>query len=74
MKLVADANVWYDIGTGRIDPDQCRSAQSDLFATPTSLLEIASGNRKPIPLYPTRVDSERSRTSARSAVWLPEPR
>ena len=43
MKLVADANVWYDIGTGRIDPDQFRSAQSELFATPTSLLEIASG-------------------------------
>lgn len=43
MKLVADTNVWYDISTGRIDPLQFKAAGDRLYATPTSLLEIASG-------------------------------
>jgi hypothetical protein len=43
MKLVADANVWYHISTGRIDPLQFKGSGDRLYATPTSLLEIASG-------------------------------
>jgi hypothetical protein len=43
MKLIADANVWYDIGNGRIDPEQFGACGEGLFATPTSLLEVASG-------------------------------
>src|SRR5580700_9926589 len=43
MKLVADANVWYHISTGRIDPLQFEGSGDRLYATPTSLLEIASG-------------------------------
>ncbi|WP_158822445.1 hypothetical protein [Granulicella sp. S156] len=43
MKLIADTNVWYDIGNGIIDPLQFSEAETGLFATPISLLEIASG-------------------------------
>jgi predicted nucleic acid-binding protein len=43
MQLIADANVWYDIASGRVDPQQFAVSRDDLFATPTSLLEIASG-------------------------------
>lgn len=43
MQLVADANVWYHIDSGRIDPDQFNRYCGGLWATPTSLLEIASG-------------------------------
>ena len=43
MKLVADANVWYHIDSGRIDPEQFKRYGGGLYATPTSLLEIASG-------------------------------
>jgi hypothetical protein len=43
MKLIADANVWYDIGNGRIAPEQFGVYGEGLFATPTSLLEVASG-------------------------------
>ena len=43
MKLIADANVWYNIVNGRIDPKQFAGGGQLLIATPTSLLEIASG-------------------------------
>ena len=43
MRLIADANVWYDIGNGRINPEQFGAHDEGLFATPTSLFEIASG-------------------------------
>jgi hypothetical protein len=43
VKLIADTNVWYDIGNGSIDPTQFDDEDQLLMATPTSLLEIASG-------------------------------
>src|ERR1035441_9652847 len=43
MRLIADANIWYDIANSRVAPEQFRTYKDGLFATPTSLLEIASG-------------------------------
>jgi hypothetical protein len=42
MNLVADTNVWYDIGAGSRDPAALKSSGNRLIATPTSFLEIAS--------------------------------
>lgn len=42
MDLVADTNVWYDIGAGRRDPDSLKRSGHRLLATPTSFLEITS--------------------------------
>jgi len=42
MDLIADTNVWYDIGAGRRDPGALKSDGNRLVATPTSFLEIAS--------------------------------
>ncbi len=43
MNLVADTNVWYDIGAGWRNPTVLKSGANRLVATPTSFLEIASG-------------------------------
>jgi hypothetical protein len=42
MDLIADTNVWYDIGAGRRDPVTLKANGNRLVATPISLLEIAS--------------------------------
>lgn len=42
MDLIADTNVWYDIGAGRRNPAVLKSNGNRLVATPISLLEIAS--------------------------------
>ena len=43
MDLIADTNVWYDIGAGTRDPTVLKSGGDRLITTPTSFLEIASG-------------------------------
>ncbi len=42
MDVIADTNVWYDIGAGRRDPRALKCGGHRLLATPTSFLEIAS--------------------------------
>ncbi|MFA5928558.1 MAG: hypothetical protein WC838_04585 [Candidatus Margulisiibacteriota bacterium] len=43
MQLIADTNVWYDIGATRRDPYMLKAGgQHRLVATPISILEIAS--------------------------------
>lgn len=42
MDLIADTNVWYDIGAGRRNPGILKSNGHRLVATPISLLEIVS--------------------------------
>jgi|SRR5579872_3255493 len=42
MNLVADTNVWYDVGAGRRNPATLKSGANRLIATPISFLEIAS--------------------------------
>lgn len=43
MELIADTNVWYDIGAKTRDPNVLKGGgQHSLVATPTSILEIAS--------------------------------
>jgi hypothetical protein len=42
MNLLADTNVWYDIGSGGRDPAALKSGGNRLIATPTSFLELAS--------------------------------
>jgi hypothetical protein len=46
VELVADTNVWYDIGAGRRNPLILKSGGNRVIATPTSFLEIASGIEK----------------------------
>lgn len=40
--LIADTNVWYEIGEGARDPGRLRTGGNTLVAIPTSILEIAS--------------------------------
>jgi hypothetical protein len=42
MNLIADTNIWYDIGLGGRDPGALKSGGNRLIATPTSFLELAS--------------------------------
>ena len=42
MNLVADTNVWYDIGARTRNPAVLKSGANRLLATPTSFLELAS--------------------------------
>lgn len=42
MNLVADTNVWYDIGAGTRNPAGLKSGKNRVIATPTSFLEIVS--------------------------------
>lgn len=42
MNLIADTNVWYDVGLGGRNPAALKSGGNRLIATPTSFLEIAS--------------------------------
>jgi hypothetical protein len=43
VDLVADTNVWYDIGAGSRSPAVLKSGGNRLITTPRSFLEIASG-------------------------------
>jgi len=42
VDVVADTNVWYEIGAGSRNPDSLKRLGHRLLATPTSFLEIAS--------------------------------
>jgi len=41
-KLIADTNVWYEIGEGTRDPARLKAGGNTLVAIPTSIMEIAS--------------------------------